>query len=334
MAAALPVDLRGRRIFLTGGTGFLGRSMLDAIAECVAVHPGETTVTVLSRDPAAFLASHPRYARLPWLRWRAGDVMHLDANVDAAPDGYTDVLHGAAHSHRAGDALAWIDQIYRGTRRALAFAVATGATRFLNVSSGAVYGPQPATLECLPESYTGAPSPALVTSAYGQAKRLAEQACTVVAASHAIEVVHARCFALVGEHVPLDGSFAIGNFLRDALHRDRIVVSGDGQDVRTYLDARNAAHWMLLLMRHGRAGDAYNVGSDEETTIGDLARRIARLVSPGKPVVVEGARSDAVRSRYVPDVSKAFALGASVSPALDGAIVRAAAALRGTAPRA
>ena len=101
--------------------------------------------------------------------------------------------------------------------------------------------------------------------------------------------------------------FAIGNFIRDALWRDEILVQGDGTAVRSYMDQRDLAHWLLALLEHGKPGEAYNVGSDEAISIADLAHLVRDVVSPGKPVRILGkSMGNSERNRYVPDVSKAI----------------------------
>jgi UDP-glucuronate decarboxylase len=312
-----PLDLSGRRIFITGGTGFLGRTLLDYFAESAASHGSDFDVTVMSRAPESFLARHPQYAGAGWLRFVAGDLTRF-----APPEpGTTDVLHAAADTHGVDDKAAWIDQIVGGTRAALDWAIASGATRFLLTSSGAVYGPQPADLARIAESHAGAPSTTSLGGVYGQAKRVAEQLCTVYAKAHALSPVIARCFAFTGPHLAADGPYAIGNFIRDALAGLPIHVQGDGLAVRSYLYGRDMAHWLVTLMLHGEPGRAYNVGSDQATTIAALAETVARVLAPGTPVVI-GRRvaDDGVRSVYVPDIGQAAALGLSVQTPLDEAI--------------
>ena len=227
----------------------------------------------------------------------------------ALVEGLTHVVHAAADSTH-GDRLSPLeryDQIVTGTRNMLDFAVKCGAKRFLYISSGGVYGRQPADLDRIPEDYHGMPNPLSSANAYGVAKRAAEHLSALYAQRHGLEVVIARCFAFVGQDLPLDVHFAIGNFIRDALWRDEILVQGDGTAVRSYMDQRDLAHWLLALLEHGKPGEAYNVGSDEAISIADLAHLVRDVVSPGKLVRILGKSvGNSERNRYVPDVSKAM----------------------------
>lgn len=315
-----------RHILLTGGTGFFGRALLRHWLGQGAAGRSVPDVTILTRAPGAFLARYPEFRALPWLSFHAGDILHPASLPRGAS--FTHVVHAAADS-TLGPQLTPIerfDQIVNGTRNLLDFAVACGAGRFLLTSSGGVYGPQPPGMEQIPEDYHGMPDPLLPANAYSVAKRATEHLCALYRDAHGIEPVIARCFAFVGRDLPLDVHFAIGNFIRDALWAEEIVVGGDGTPVRSYLDQSDLAAWLLTLLERGRAGQAYNVGSDQGITIGQLAHLVRDVVSPGKPVRVLGQVTSQVgRNRYVPDVSKARReLGLSVLVSLPEAIRSAA----------
>ena len=328
-----PINLSSRRVLVTGGTGFLGRTLLDYVEESGGVHGPGVEVSVLTRDPDAFLRRFPCYARLGWLRLLAGDVRQPHLPVGE----FTDIIHAAADTHGHEQPLSWIRQIVDGTAAMLEYARLQGVERFLYVSSGAVYGPQPVDTAALAEDHPGAPPTELMSSVYGQAKRLAEQLCTVYHREHRLQTVTARCFAIVGEHVPLSGPYAMGNFLRDALAGNPISVTGDGTAVRTYLYGRDTAHWMMALLLRGEPGEAYNVGSDEEASIAEAARLVASIVRPGLPVTIS-TTPDAGngRNRYVPDIAKARRLGlrveTSLAPAIRLTVDRIAAAAASAAP--
>lgn len=304
----LATQLQGRKLFVTGGTGFVGRSMLDLFHILAGHVRAPFHVTVLSRDPAGFLARYPQYAHRPWLSLLTGSLSHWPSVADC----FTDVIHAAADTHPSGDDIAWMDQIVQGTRHALDFSLAVGAQRFLMVSSGAVYGTQPSELPQLCEDYPGAPDTTRVSSTYGQAKRLAEQLCTLYQHAHGLPCVIARCFAFGGPHLPHHGPYALGNFVRDALSSDtpEICVQGDGQAVRSYLDSEEMAVWLLTLLCQGQAGEAYNVGSDQAVNMLTLAQTVADVLAPGKAVAVKGlASAPMARSLYVPCIAKAATLG-------------------------
>lgn len=313
-------------LLLTGGTGFFGRALLRHWAGLHAAGQAVPAVTVLSRDPAGFLSRHPEFAAEPWLQWHAGDILRPDSLPRRGA--YTHLLHGAADTVPGPELgpLQRYTQIVDGTRHLLEFAAAHGVRRFLLASSGAVYGPQPATIERVPEDCLAMPDPLQAANAYDVAKRTAEHLCALYGAAKGLETVIARAFAFVGPDLPRDAHFAIGNFIRDALDGEAIVVAGDGTPLRSYLDQRDLAHWLDTLLQAGTPGRAYNVGSDEAISIADLAHLVRDVLAPAKPVHIRGrAEPGAPRARYVPDIRRAQAeLGLAVRVSLRDAIAAAA----------
>lgn len=322
LAPADPSPTSCLRLFLTGGTGFVGRTILDHLIRSAELHgSADMRVVVLSRNPTAFLKEWPRYAGHGWLRFLEGDLQSL-RNLPAP--GFDQVIHAAADTHGVTSGARWAEQIIAGTQTVLDYAVANGARRFLLLSSGAVYGKQPSDLAFLHEDFAGAPSPLEYASVYGQAKRMAEQLCTVYQEEHGLDSVIARCFSLVGEHVPLSGPYAIGNFIRDALNQQPLRLTGDGTALRSYLYGPDAAHWLMTLLLRGVPGQAYNVGSDEAISIRDLALLTASCLSHGLEVLPGPVKVPDARSRYIPDIRKASQLELRVTTSLRDAIVQSA----------
>ena len=293
-------EMAGASIFITGGTGFFGRWLLETLAWANERLQVGICATLLSRDPATHARRNPRLAANRSMAVIGGDVRSFDFPAGR----FTHVVHAAFDSSRPiGDRLAAFDTLVAGTRRVLEFAATQPLQKMLFVSSGAVYGPQPPGMACMPEDYLGGPDPASASSVYGEGKRAAELLCAL-AAANGLPVAIARCFAFIGPGLPLDAHFAAGNFLCDAAAGREIVIKGDGRSLRSYLYAADLAIWLWTLLLKGQTGRAYNIGSEEAISIGELARQIAAYAaSPG--VAVLGKPGGGEGERYLPDTARA-----------------------------
>jgi dTDP-glucose 4,6-dehydratase len=309
--------LTGQGIFIAGGTGFIGKWLLATLLDANEKLNLDCRITVLSRDPGAFHRAWP--AEAGRVNWISGDVRdfpitkeHFDVIVHAA----TDVAIQASPQDVFSTCL-------DGTRHLLELASKCGATRFLLVSSGAIYGPLPTAMTHVPESHLGGPDPLLGSSAYGEGKRVSEWLCSQ-ASANGLDVKIARVFALVGPHLPLDKQFAIGNFLQAAMAGEKIIIHGDGTPYRSYLYAADMAAWLWAVLIRGQPGRAYNVGSEESLSIRSLAERICGLLDCAHgAAALQEVQLGLSAVHFVPDTERArHELNLPAAMVLDEAITR------------
>jgi len=252
---------------VTGGSGFLGRHLLDRLA---AVAGDDAEVVAIGRRPP----EHPPIGR--FVRVDLEDLGQATRAVaEIAP---AVVLHLAGRTPPATS-----DQLYRSNTMATvhlldALRAAGRPTRVVLVGSAAELGPVP--VEHLPvaEDYPCRPA-----EAYGLSKLLATAAG--LAARPPLEVVVARVFNPIGPGLPR--SQALGRFaaeLADGSGPLRLRV-GDLEARRDFVDARDVAVALIALAARGRAGRVYHVGTGRSRRVGDgLARLIALS---GREVTVE-----------------------------------------------
>lgn len=312
--------LKGARIFITGGTGFFGKWLIEVLASAERTLGLKMEAVILSRDPAAFLDTLPHLRELPWLTFQQGDITSF-----RVPNGaFSHLIHGAASSDARdykNDPAAMREAITTGARHTMEALSKQAGLQILFLSSGAVYGAQPPNLTHIPEDFPLAPDTDDPSQAYAQGKRDAERIITSASDALGFESVIARCFAFAGPHLPLDQHFAFGNFIRDALAGRPIRVAGDGTPMRSYLYASELAAWLWALLLRGRSTTCH-VGSDEDLSISDLARAIGQAA--GVPVeIAQIPHTGALPSRYVPQIRRIRDdLGLSPHVKLEEAIVR------------
>jgi len=292
-------SFRNKSLVITGGTGFFGKWLLYTLARANDELNLNIQVSVLSRNPKKFISEHPYLGMQSRWVFFPGDIQTFSLPSDVQ---YDWCIHGAASASaklNSESPLTMFNEVLLGTERCLEESKRANIKRFLFLSSGAVYGKQPENIVHVEENFLGGPDVLKSGNAYGEAKRAAEFLVNEVSRQTGMETIIARAFAFVGPFLPLDTHFAIGNFILSCLKNEPIHIRGDGTPLRSYLYASDLSGWLLTLMALGTNQNAYNVGSDQELSIGELAdcvsevaqrmlnRKIEVIVSgkpqPGKP---------------------------------------------------
>jgi nucleoside-diphosphate-sugar epimerase len=320
----LKKDLQGARIFITGGTGFIGSWLLESLAWANEKLGVGMEALVLTRNAEAYAHKAPHLAQRKDIRFHAGDVRDF-----AFPTGqFSHVIHAAMEADYEFDKKhpdVMLDTVVTGIWRTLDFAVQCGARSFLFASSGSVYGRNPSSAR-VTEDCPEAPNVFEADSASPEGKRMSELLCAIYARQHGLEAKVARIFALVGPYLPLNKHYAIGNFIRDALAGGPIKIKGDGTPYRSYLYAADLTIWLWTILIRGVSNRPYNVGSRVAVSIAELAEAVSNAL-PGR-VAVEIAQKPAPgqpAARYVPETMRAQQeLGLREWTPLDEAIRRTA----------
>jgi dTDP-glucose 4,6-dehydratase len=319
-------SLMHANILITGGTGFIGRWLLESLAEANHRHCFNLHITLITRNPEIFKNHAPHLAQ-------AGNIHIQQCDLVNAPHitgNYSHIIHAAADSSsklNEEQPLSVFHSILRGTESILELASTLPSTKVLFLSSGAVYGQQPPELAGVPETWNGSPNPQVAKNTYGEAKRAAEMLCAIYRKQFGVNVVSARIFSLLGPFLPLGTHFAAGNFIRDALAGNKIVVQGNGRPVRSYLYPSDLIIWLLTLLTASPREPAYNIGSERAVSIAELAQTVAALIGRQGYEVLGRDDTGWNAGRYVPDTSlirSEFSLAESVS--LESAILNTAAA--------
>ncbi|MEO3885172.1 UDP-glucuronic acid decarboxylase family protein [Nonomuraea sp. B5E05] len=281
------------RALVTGGAGFLGsylcERLLDEGAEVVCMDSfltgGPRNVEHLMDRPEFRLieCDLTGYVHVPD---RLDLVLHFASAASPA-----DYLRYPIETLRVGSA---------GTLHALGLAREKGA-RFVLASTSEVYGdplehPQR-------ETYWGNVNPVGPRSVYDEAKRFAESLTTAYRHSRGTDTGIVRIFNTYGPRMrPFDGR-AIPTFIRQALKREPITITGDGSQTRSvcYVDDTVAG---ILAMARSHFGGPVNIGNPDELTMLELATMIKELAGSSSEIVFIDRPADDPKVRR-PDTSLA-----------------------------
>ena len=276
----LPADrvnrLRGfyetRRVLVTGGAGFIGGHLCDAL---LSLGASITVIDDLSNSSLDHLAGlieiEPER-----IRFVQGSILD-DGAMNEACEGVDTAFHLAA----IGSVPRSIEQPQRvwsvnttGVVRTLEAARIAGVQRVVFSSSSSVYGDDPK----LPRVETTIPVP---QSPYAASKLAGEAALSAWARSYNLSTVSVRFFNIFGPRQSADSAYAavIAAFAKKLLAGEAPTIFGDGEHSRDFTSVDNAVLAVLLAgaCRAELKGEAINVGTGKPITINQLAQRMIEL---------------------------------------------------------
>lgn len=204
-----------------------------------------------------------------------------------------------------------------GTENVLKLAQKTNA-KVLFTSSSEVYGdPQVSPQD---ESYSGNVDPLGFRSTYEEGKRFSETLCMLYFKKLAVATKIVRLFNTYGPTKSKD-TRVISQFLNEALSGAPLVIYGTGLQTRTFCYVDDTIAALILVMESGKSGEVYNIGSDNEISISDLAKTICDVTSSKSKITFVSEPFPDHRDRK-PDISKIKNLGWKQKIALDEGLKR------------
>ena len=283
--------LRNKKIFATGCTGFIGTWIIYSFLNANKKYDLGAELHCLTRN------KKKNQEKFPGVQFIEGDIETFDF-----PSGNFDfVIHGAtevASYQQNSDHSSLLDVSYVGTKRIIQFAKKAGTKKVLFLSSGAAYGTQPLELKYLDEDFTGAPDVTRPKSTYGEAKRVGE----LLLFNEAIPTTSARIFATCGPFLPQESTFAFSNFLDSVIANKAIKINSNGRTTRSYLYIGDLTLWLWILLLKGRDKEIYNVGSEDEISVAELAHMIKKTLTSNVEVEVLGKELEF--NRFIPENKK------------------------------
>lgn len=289
----------GARVCVTGGAGFVGSHLCDALAAAGADVLVLDNLRTGRRENIAHLLDD---GRVTLVEHDVSLRIDVDGPVDAichlaSPASPVDYLQLPIPTLKAGSV---------GTLNTLGLARATGA-RYLLASTSEVYGDPE--VHPQPESYPGRVDPTGPRAVYDEAKRFAEALTLAYHRTHGVDVRIARLFNTYGSRVRTDDGRVVPSFVAAAVEGRPLVVHGDGQQTRTLCHVRDTVDGLMRLL--AVEGDdvslPVNIGGRSEVRIVDLAHRVIELAGSSS-AVEHGPRAPADPRRRCPDLTRAAAL--------------------------
>jgi UDP-glucose 4-epimerase len=260
--------MKYQRILVTGGAGFVGSHLVDALVEAgtdVVVVDNLSTGSPDNLNPGAeFIEADTRDGKMMKQVIASGvdAVIHLAARVSvrSSVEGFLD------------DA----DNNVLGTLTLLDACRNTGVKKFVYASSMAVYA-DGAERTPIPETYPKAPP-----SPYGVAKLTCERYLELLQPSLGMQIAALRYFNIYGPrqgYTPYVGVITI--FSKELLKDQPPVIFGDGEQTRDFVSVRDIVQGTLLALDADIDWDVFNIGSGRGWTVNQIAQMLIDKIQPG-----------------------------------------------------
>ncbi len=292
-----------KSLLITGGTGFVGRALVSLLQRVTIEYNISIRCHIASRSLGSRDFS-PKSSGFNIERVKI-DLLNPDPIIPEVDL----VVHAVMPQPAVMNSFSPMEMLLASVTSTTAlldcFRTWKSPPRLLFTSSGAVYGESIDSQTKWTEDSRIAPETFTRGGAYGEGKRVSEMLASIASTENLCQTMIARMFTFSGLFLPLDQHFAVGNFVRDSLLGQDILIHHDGRATRTYLDSEDMAIWLLIILLFGQSNFPYHVGSEKEITIAELAELVAtrsQEIFGHRPVVstLNDKKSLVQFDRYVP----------------------------------
>ena len=301
-----------KNILVTGGTGMIGSHLVELLLE---------------KNANVRIVAHEREIP-PELEDKGLDVVSGDLTekkfVEESVKGMDYVFHLAAYTGGLGRtsthpaSTLTPNLIMDGN--VLECAKNEGIERFLYASCTCVYPNDEKTLE---EEDAWKGNPPEIHASYSWSKRMGERQAIAYHKEYGMNIAIVRPSNSYGprDSDDLETAHALGSLIMKAINKmDPFVIWGDGNPIREYIYAQDAAKGMLLAMENYCVGDPINLASGEFVSISELARKILKLTNTSPEIKFDKEKPSGQKRRVLSNKKAKEKIGFVAETSLDAGI--------------
>lgn len=267
-------------VVITGANGILPSYMVDTLIYLNETKHFNIHIVGIVRNAEK---AQKRFSSNKSVEWIVHDIcqpIHYDGNIDY-------IIHAAGQASPkfyGKDPVGTIEGHILGTDSCLRLAVKKNVKGMLYFSSCDVYGTEYEE-NTIDESYVGKVNSLGERSCYPVGKVAGEGLCIAYKMQYDVPVKIMRIAHTYGPLMPLDDGRVFTDFIGNILRNEDIALSSDGSSERPMLYISDAVRAYFRILLHGKAGEAYNVLSEEHISILELAKLLVGLY-PEKQLTV------------------------------------------------
>lgn len=283
--------LKSRTILVTGANGFLASYFIEFILFANRSYNLNAKIIALVRNLDKAKERFSNYLdndQLIFLHQDVCDKISINNDVD-----YILNYASAASPKVYGiNPISVQNANLLGTINLLEFAKEKKVKSFLYISSGEIYGSVDNEKMPISESTFGFLDHTLVRSCYGESKKMAENICFCWHFQHNSPIKIARPFHTYGPGMDLNDGRVFSDFVSDIINNRDILIKSDGKDLRAFCYISDVTYGFIKILLDGENGNAYNVGSDIETSIEELGKILISIFPDKNLSIKMNTRTD------------------------------------------
>ncbi len=285
-----PVILEKKNILVTGGAGFVGSYLCEALLKqkdvrvlCVDnfITSQESNIDGLLKNPDFEFIRHD--INMPFDPEAFPELARFRIKVQ----GIQEIYHLACPTSPKKFDQYRMQTLYAnslGVKHLLDLAVRF-KSKMLQVSTSVVYGTRPADGHPFREDELGCSDILSPRACYDEGKRFAETCCATYAQVHHLDVRIVRLFRTYGPRMPLFDGHMIPDFITNALDHKELEIFGDETFRTSLLYVSDAVDGILKAMQAPPDLGPLNIGSDVDVKLTDVAQRIMEMTGSSSRLV-------------------------------------------------
>lgn len=273
-------QLKGKTVLVTGASGFIGSYIVNTL-----LVKGNIKVIALGRTKEKLDKKFEERLGSKNLKILVQDVSEP---IDCE-DKIDFIIHAASQASPkfyGKDPVGTLKANTIGTYNLLELARKNNVEKFLYFSTGSVYGNSNDKTPPYTEDYTGNVDITDVRSCYAESKRMGETMCVCYSHQYGFPVNMIRISHTYGPGISLDDGRVFADFVGNIVRGENIVLNSDGSAKRSFVYITDMLRAMFRVLLNGENQNAYNIASEKETSILELANTLIDLY-PEKGLKVE-----------------------------------------------